>query len=65
MKTRKAKAMLQPDPATLDGRVPKAIPARPAMVAASKQVIFGGLTITPRGFLAAEGVFRSGTSLPT
>ena len=36
--------------------------AVPAFVTADKKLVFGGVTITPGGFIAAESVFRSRTT---
>jgi len=36
--------------------------AMPAFVTADKKLIFGGITLTPGGFIAGEDVFRSKTT---
>ena len=50
-----AYALPPPGPAVPVGAVP-------AFVTADKKLVFGGITITPGGFLAGESVFRSKTT---
>ena len=59
----RAVAARTPAPYTLPPPGP-AMPvgAVPAFVTADKQLVFGGITITPGGFLAAESVFRTKTT---